>query len=107
MANYDILTDIDNATTPFSLLFSGGDFVVDVVDEQNIRLALLSSKGNWKQYPLVGAGLFKMLHLTARTNYKQIVTNELARIGYKVTRFEGGSAGFDSILDFDLDVEEM
>jgi len=107
MATYDILTDIDNVDNPFELMFLQGDFIIDQTDEQNVRLALLSGKGNWKQYPLIGAELFKMLHQSFRTDVKQRVTNELKRIGYNVTRFEGGDVGFDSLLDINLDVEPI
>lgn len=84
----DILTDINNADYPFRLLFKRGDFVVDDTTEQCIRLTLLSDKGNWKQHPLIGARLFKLLHsTTTRTNFNQIVSTELQRIGYRVTKF--------------------
>jgi len=103
MASYDILTDIDNETNPFELLFLSGDFIVDLTDEQNIRLALLSSKGNWKQYPLVGAEIFKLLHHSNRSNYNQLFIKELERIGYRVTSLSIG----DNPTDFNLDVEEL
>lgn len=107
MPSYDILTDIDNEENPFTLIFKGGDFLIEETSEQNIRLAMLSSKGNWKQHPLVGAEIKKMIHQSARTNYKQIITQALEYVGYKVTKFNGGTTSFNSELDFDIDVQEI
>jgi len=104
MASYDILTDIDNETTPFELRFTNsGDFLVDQTDEQNIRLALLSVKGNWKQFPLVGADINKMIHHSIRSNFKQIIGVELERIGYRMTEYANG----ENISDLDIKVEEI
>ena len=100
---YDILTDIDNTDNPFELLFRGGDFIVDDTSEQEVRLALLAGKGNWKQFPLVGAELFKLLHTSVRSNYQQLITTELERVGYKVTRY----GGFDNVTGIDIDVEPI
>lgn len=97
----DILTDIDNQDDLYELLFRNGDFVIDETDDQNIRLALTTGKGNWKQYPLIGGELFKLINYSARSNYSEIVSKELERIGYKLTRF----GGVNELGDLDIDVE--
>ena len=99
MATYDVFLEIDNEDNPFELAFLSGDFIVDKVDEQNVRLGLLSGKGNWKQFPTVGAEMHKLLHLSPRTNFQQILSRELDRIGYRLTRFEPSPTGYNSIAD--------
>jgi len=106
--NIDIRLDIDNEDNPFELMFKDGDFQVYQSDEQNVRLCLLSDKGNWKQYPLIGAYIKNLLHSSTRTNYRQIVSTELNRIGYKLLSFGAiESSPYSSEFDWDLKIEEL
>jgi len=97
----DIRLEIDNNENPFELAIQNGDFQLYESDEQNIRLTLLSGKGNWKQYPLVGGELIKLLHSVVRNDYQYIVARELERVGYKMISFSAG----ETIGDYDIDVE--
>lgn len=82
-----ISTDIDNKDYPYRLLFREGDFLISDTTEQEMRLVLSSTKGNWKQHPLLGAELYRAIHLPYRTNLKSKISKELEKIGLKLTKF--------------------
>jgi len=74
----DIKLLIDDQNNPFELAFSNGDFAIDTSDEQNVRLNLLSTKGNWKQYPLIGCNVNQYLHQSsARSRARLNIINDL------------------------------
>lgn len=49
-------------TDDFDLSVRNGSLEIASTDEQNAWLILLSCKGEWKEYPFLGAGLQKYLH---------------------------------------------
>ncbi|MBK6611837.1 MAG: hypothetical protein IPI59_15675 [Sphingobacteriales bacterium] len=67
MLSHDILLTNDH-----DLQFEKGDLKVDLSDEQHIAHILVTDKGNWRQYPLLGVGLHRWLE--ADTSQEQILT---------------------------------
>jgi len=99
----DILLNIDDE---YQLQFFDGDFVIDNSDSQNIRLNLVSAKGEWKQNPLIGANISKYLHMSqARSQYKKNITDALKIDNYKVKNISIEFDGFTSRADFNIEVE--
>lgn len=76
--NIDILLNDDN-----ELIFSDGDFVVGPSDSQHIANLLEAFPGNYKQHPLIGVGIGKMLN-GSDVLIKGEVKKQLGNVGYKV-----------------------
>jgi len=45
----------------YDLLINGGDFVIGPSDIQHVRHIIEAEQGNYKQHPLIGVGVRKML----------------------------------------------
>lgn len=83
MVAKDIMIDEYN-----ELVFKDGDFEVRYSDGQHVKLILMSEKGSWRQEPLTGIGLRKMLNTKMnsidRMVLKKQLTLQLQNDGYKV-----------------------
>jgi hypothetical protein len=44
------------------LAIKNGDFVLDESDAQEGRLIMLSTRGNWRQHPLLGIGVMRWIN---------------------------------------------
>lgn len=79
----DYLLDDD-----WDLQIAGGDFVKGPCNEQDITAMLISGKGNWKQWPLLGIGIQSRLEgaYTAAdlARLKRDISLELEVDGFKV-----------------------
>lgn len=74
--------DILISTTDNDLQTAAGDFVIGESTDQEVALILMSEQGEWKEDPLVGAGLFRLVNMNAdERDLKQIVKLQLARDG--------------------------
>jgi len=72
----DILID----TQDNDLLISAGDFGIDESTDQEVAFILMSEQGEWKEDPLVGAGLFRLVNSNGdERDLKQLVKLQLAR----------------------------
>lgn len=49
----------------FELELSNKQLSIGTTDEQNVQLILLTNKGEWKEHPVLGAGLLSYLHSNA------------------------------------------
>lgn len=49
----------------FELELSNKQLSIGTTDEQNVQLILLTNKGEWKEHPVLGAGLLSFLHSNA------------------------------------------
>lgn len=49
----------------FELELSNKQLSIGTTDEQNVQLILLTNKGEWKENPVLGAGLLSYLHSNA------------------------------------------
>jgi len=77
MAN-DILIDSNG-----DLKIANGDFVVGNSSEQNVEQVLLANKGEWKQWPLIGVGITKLLNAPiTRSVKKRIEKNIILQLKY-------------------------
>lgn len=88
MANrQDLLLDDD-----FDLRIEDGDLVVGESDDQHVQLNLLSSPGEWRQFPLIGPELTKQLNSPLDGNrlvkLKAKVNGSLQRDGYTLKEFK-------------------
>ena len=67
------------------LSFLNGDFKVDFSDNQHQVDIIQSSKGSWKQYPLLGVGINNYLNSSgAQLVFKREVQTQLESDGYNV-----------------------
>lgn len=49
----------------FELELSNKQLSIGTTNEQNVQLILLTNKGEWKEHPVLGAGLLSFLHSNA------------------------------------------
>ena len=56
VAKNDILLDDD-----FDVIIKDGDFLIGEASQQHQQLLLISEKGMWKQYPVVGVAMQSFL----------------------------------------------
>ncbi|GAA4825599.1 hypothetical protein [Algivirga pacifica] len=96
----DILLNENN-----ELLIVNGDFVVGEADEQNIRLNLVSHKGDWRQHPEAGFGIDRFIKSSeADTNrFKAELQQALRQDGYRLKSLDIDE-GFE---DFNLEFEKL
>lgn len=62
------------------LLFENDDFLIDNTDQQNIELLLLSHKGSFKEYPILGVGIsdyLKSPEIISRLRLENEISNQL------------------------------
>tara|TARA_R110002111_G_scaffold140072_3_gene206027 strand:- start:160 stop:462 length:303 start_codon:yes stop_codon:yes gene_type:complete len=69
----DILLDADR-----DLLFIEGDFNIGNSDEQHVEDILLSSKGEYKQFPLIGIDLLSFINSSLTLNTRQKLEKEIS-----------------------------
>lgn len=69
----DILLGADR-----DLLFIEGDFNIGNSDEQHVEDILLSSKGEYKQFPLIGIDLLSFINSSSTLNTRQKLEKEIS-----------------------------
>lgn len=69
----DIMLDENN-----ELLFKNGDFDIQYSDGQHVKLILLSEQGAWRQEPLIGVGLRKMLNMKLGAADSMLLNKEIS-----------------------------
>lgn len=79
--NQDYLLDDDG-----DLLIANGDFVVGPSDNQHIRDILVSFQGEWKQFPLIGAGIITAINSSEPHNQNNNAKDQLQSGGYQLDR---------------------
>lgn len=77
--NQDYLLDDDG-----DLLIQDGDFVVGTSDNQHIRDILVSFQGEWKQFPLIGAGIITAISSLNPHNQNNNAKAHLQSGGYQL-----------------------
>ena len=77
----DILTESND------LIISGGDFYIDLSDQQHIEFMLISQPGYWKESPIMGIGLQNYLKgpfdIDALNALRKKITTQLKLDGYE------------------------
>ncbi len=71
-----------------------GDLVIDESDEQNVVLLLRLSKGNIKQYPLVGFGEERLLGGVVDAKMRRAIQMAVGEDGYQVAGFSQDANGY-------------
>lgn len=75
------------------LWFDAGDIVVGESTLQHVRDILVAEKGDFTQFPLIGAGIFReVLNSEGEAGIRLIIQREMERDGLRVhrLRIEGG-----------------
>lgn len=79
----DILLNIDN-----DLQIANGDFVAGESLNQQVGLLLLLNKGELKQHPLTGVGIYELINTESADDIKNAVREQLKDDGLKLRNFE-------------------
>lgn len=83
----DIALDNNN-----DLQIANGDFVIDYSDEVHVENILKSSKGEWKQYPLLGVALYKKIFMPTSelqlVSLKKNIKIQLEYDNYRVKKID-------------------
>lgn len=71
----------------YDLVIKNGDFAIGDSNSQEIDLLVRSFKGDWKQYPLLGAELLRLVKGRAtEVRIKRDITEELKDDGFRTIR---------------------
>ncbi|MBU7577074.1 MAG: hypothetical protein KAF40_03340 [Flavihumibacter sp.] len=89
----DILLDED-----FDLLIQNGDLVIGPSSEQHQQLLLLSNKGDWRQFPMVGVGIREYLKDEDENSMVGEIKEQFEMDGMQVKdiRIANGQIGIDA-----------
>jgi len=83
---YDIKLDNN-----YDLAIENGDFVIGESTTQHINLIALAAKGEWRETPLIGADIRRLLSdETSANDVRADIQTELERDGMKVNTIELG-----------------
>lgn len=69
------------------LSIKNGDFAIGDTDQQNIELLLLSHKGSFKEYPILGVGItdyLKSPEIISRLRLENEINNQLEYDNFQV-----------------------
>lgn len=89
----DILLDQD-----FDLLIQNGDLAIGPSSEQHQQLLLLSNKGDWRQFPMVGVGVREYLKDEDENSMVGEIKEQFEMDGMEVKdiRIANGQIGIDA-----------
>lgn len=73
----------------YDLVIKNGDFAIGDSNSQEIDLLVRSFKGDWKQYPLLGAELLRLVKGRAtEVRIKRDITEELKNDGFNIIKIK-------------------
>lgn len=73
----------------YDLVIKNGDFAIGDSNSQEIDLLTRSFKGDWKQYPLLGAGLLRLVKGRAtEVRIKRDIELELKDDGFRIIKIK-------------------
>lgn len=91
----------DVLITDDDIAFQNGDFVIVESDPQHIQDIIHESTGAYKQFPLVGVGIFNYLNGSNYGNaLKKEITSQLITDGYVINQLDvdtNGNINIDAI----------
>ncbi len=92
MKRKDILFGLNRDKKHFDLRIEKGDFVIGDSNLQHAAHIIEAEQGQFRQYPLIGVGVIKMLNSTISGSEKRKIQLQLESDGYKAKeiRFEEG-----------------
>lgn len=80
MSYKDLITDADG-----DLIFINGDIKINESDTQHVEHILITDKGQFRQFPLIGVGVARYYHGSVnKQELKQSVKLQLESDGYNV-----------------------
>lgn len=79
----DILLNIDN-----DLQIANGDFVIGESINQQVGLLLLLNKGELKQHPLTGVGIYDLINTERPEDIKKAAREQMKDDGLKLRNLE-------------------
>lgn len=79
---------IQDANGAVDLELSGGHLAVGDVLDQNQYLLLITHKGEWKEYPLVGVGIGDLVNDSDLAGWKRDIAEALEQDGQVIERLE-------------------
>lgn len=77
----------------YDLLINNGDFVMAQSDIQHVRHIIEAEQGNYKQQPLIGVGVRKMINGTLDEATKRVIRLQLKSDQYQTSEIQVGSEG--------------
>lgn len=84
----------DILITDDDLVFQNGDFAIIESDSQHIQDIIHESTGAYKQFPLVGVGIFNYLNGSNFGNgLKKEITSQLIIDGYSINQLDVDTEG--------------
>lgn len=92
----DLLVDSNN-----DLIVENGDFVVGEADQQHMESIIISSKGDWKQHPLVGVGINQYTNAPLTRIIKTELEKEM-RLQLEVDGFKNIGITINDWTDIDI-----
>ncbi len=81
----DILINIEKEADEIT---GGGDFIAGESDEQQVQMILVSSPGDWKLHPEMGAALKLSQNGTVDRNTLRNVRVQLAADGFTINKLD-------------------
>lgn len=98
MSYKDIITDATG-----DIQFVNGDFRIEESDAQHVEHIVFTDKGQFRQYPLIGVGIGRLLNGSPnKVEIQQQIKLNLESDGYNVRSV---SVGLSDGLDLDIDAE--
>lgn len=85
----------DLLLTDFDLEIKNGDFVIGDSENQSVELLLVSSPGDWKQYPQVGCDIQKSLKGNISRFLERNISVQLQADGFKIDSLEISDTGIN------------
>lgn len=73
------------------LSFKNGDFHIGDTDQQNLELILLSHKGSFKEFPILGVGItdyLKSPEIISRLRLENEINNQLEYDNFTITEVD-------------------
>ena len=73
------------------LLISGGDFAIEHADQQNLVHILLSQKGSYKEFPVLGVGISSYINspdTTSRLRLENEIDKQLTYDNFYVKKLD-------------------
>ena len=93
MARIDYLSDKTG-----DLLIKNGDFVRGESDNQHIADLIVSAKGEWREFPLIGAEADRHIKSNSLESLKAAIIENLKTDGYQIKKVQIND-------DFSIDVD--
>ncbi len=88
------------------LLIKDGDFAIDEADEIHVQNILEASKGNYRQFPLIGVGLHDYINISMTTSGRQRMSKEIQK-HLEYDGFKVRSVGVSQDFKIDIDCERI